>query len=126
VSYLGCTFVGGIDRVVVAKRDTGRNVCVNVVMSSTSAQVPAGLTLPANLGFERATVSAASACPARALFAAQASGVTGTITQLAGSPGMPTSMSVAVQVTFPANDAGAASSEALNAQTVDVQPACQQ
>ena len=30
-SYSGCSFVGGLDRIVVGKRDAGRNLCVVIV-----------------------------------------------------------------------------------------------
>ena len=30
VSYLGCSIIGGFNRFVIAKRDTSRNLCVNV------------------------------------------------------------------------------------------------
>jgi pimeloyl-ACP methyl ester carboxylesterase len=33
-SYFGCTFIGGIDRLVVTKTDPGRNLCFTLVLDS--------------------------------------------------------------------------------------------
>ena len=65
ISYVGCRFIGGINRVVVAKRDTSRNLCVNVVFGQGPA--PAGLTLPTSYGLESVSVGTASACPTRSV-----------------------------------------------------------
>ncbi|HLK89139.1 MAG TPA: hypothetical protein VKZ18_04540 [Polyangia bacterium] len=121
VSYLGCTFVGGIDRFVIAKRDTARNLCFNVVLDAPGT-VPAGLTLPANLGLEWASVGPASACPTRVPSSARAT-ATGQVTQMAGGLGTPTALDVDVTLDFAAD--AAPSSEALSAHAVDVTPACQ-
>ena len=64
ISYVGCRFIGGNDRIVVAKRDTSRNLCVNVVFVGPGTP-PTGLTLPSSYGLESVSVGAASACPTR-------------------------------------------------------------
>ena len=64
ISYVGCRFIGGIDRIVVAKRDTSRNMCVNVVFVEPGT-APTGLTLPSGYGLESVSVGPASACPTR-------------------------------------------------------------
>ena len=48
---------------VVAKRDTSRNLCVNVVLIQSAMSPPAGLTLPGGFVLDSASVGPASACP---------------------------------------------------------------
>ena len=79
ISYVGCRFIGGIDRIVVAKRDTSRNLCVNVVLRRGRRTAPAGLTLPPQLRLERVTVGPASQCPTNAVIGTVAGPVTGTV-----------------------------------------------
>jgi hypothetical protein len=78
VSYLGCRIIGGLDRFVIAKRDTSRNLCVNVAFVAP-ATAPAGLSLPPNYGVERVTVGTASQCPTNAVIGTPAGPVTGTV-----------------------------------------------
>ena len=115
ISYVGCRFIGGNDRVVVAKRDTSRNQCVNVVFVGPGT-APPGLTLPNNYGVESVSVGAASACPTRQVLSTGAGPVTGTATWM--NLGNPTSADVDLVVTLPGND------EALIARGIDVSPAC--
>jgi hypothetical protein len=125
VSYVGCTYIGGYNRIVISKRDVARDLCFNVVLVEPGPP-PAGLTTPASTGLEWATVGPASACPARSLLnATRASGVTGTVTEV-GTTGQRTAMNIDVMVTFGANDAGAPPAERLSAQNVDVRPGCVQ
>jgi len=51
ISYAGCSYVGGINRVVIAKQDTNRNLCVVLVLDSPGTN-PFNLTLPQNTGME--------------------------------------------------------------------------
>jgi hypothetical protein len=113
-SYVGCRFIGGSDRIVVAKRDTSRNQCVNVVFSNGTA--PAGLTLPTGYGLESVSVVLPSECPTRRLPSAGAGPVTGTATW--APLGNPSTADVDVVVTLPGND------EALIASGVDVNGGC--
>ena len=73
VSYLGCTFGGGIDRVVVSKRDTAGNQCLSLALRGPQMPTTAtpGLTLPADWQFERVTTGPASNCPTRKLSCCQ-------------------------------------------------------
>jgi hypothetical protein len=125
VSYLGCFFGGGIDRIVVAKRDLARDLCFNVVLDSPGQPPPAGLTLPPGFGLERAGSGPAILCPSRGAVAVAAASVNGAIS-VAGGDGsvIPTYVNVAVTLTFAANDAGAPATESLSAQAVGVLPAC--
>jgi hypothetical protein len=126
VTYLGCTYVGAIDRIVIAKRDVVRDLCFNVVLSYPGQQRQE-LALPTGFGVEFISVGAASRCPTRVPSSLRASLAVGSIQQASGGgiAGHPTRVNVDVTLTFPANDAGAPSSELLRAQNVDVQPACQ-
>ena len=115
-SYVGCRFVGGLDRVVVAKRDTSRNLCVNVVF--VAPRTPsAGLTLPSNYGLESVGVVLPSECPTRNVPSAAADSVMGTAAWT--NSASPSTADVDLVVTLPGND------EALIARNVDISPACQ-
>jgi hypothetical protein len=127
VTYLGCTYVGGADRLVVSKRDTARNLCFNVVLYDSPGTPTAGLTSPQNFRLEWASAGPASACPARFPQLASATQTVGTITQTAGGVGVPQTVDVNVTMSFGAgNDAGAPTAELLSATGIDVRPACQQ
>jgi hypothetical protein len=122
ISYLGCTYVGGVDRYVVGKRDSARNLCFNLVLSDPGT-TKAGLTLPSRLGLESASVGPAATCPARTRGSVVASQVTGTVTGSPGTGGLPTSFGVDVTLTFPA-DAAAPMTERLVVDAVDLQAPC--
>jgi hypothetical protein len=127
VTYLGCTFIGGIDRIVIAKRDVDRDLCFNVVLSSSGTATP-GLSTPPGFGLEYASVGPAFPCPIRASSTmVRASQVVGSIDQTSGGgvAGSPSRVSIDVTLSFAPNDAGAPASETLIAQNVDVQPSCQ-
>jgi len=127
VTYLGCTYVGGYDRLVVSKRDTARDLCFNVVLFDNSGTPTAGLTSPQNFRLEWASVGPASACPSRFPQSTSATQTTGTITQTAGAPGVPQAVDVDVMMSFGAgNDAGAPATEVLRARGVGVAIACPQ
>ena len=53
MSYSGCTFVGGVNRIVLAKRDAQQNLCVVFVLAQ-QAPNPFNLTLPKDWGMEYA------------------------------------------------------------------------
>jgi hypothetical protein len=124
VIYLGCRSVGGYDRVVVSKRDTGRNLCFNLVLFDAPGSAQPDLALPANFRLEGASAGPASACPSRVAQAVPATQITGAVSQVAGGLGTPTSVSVDVTLSFAPNDAGAPPAERLSAGYVDVQSAC--
>ena len=127
VTYLGCTYVGGYDRVVVSKRDTARNLCFNVVLYDNPGTPTAGLTSPQNFRLEWSSVGPASACPARFPQSTSATQTLGMITQTSGGVGVPQTVDVNVTMSFGAgNDAGAPTAELLAATGIDVRPACQQ
>jgi hypothetical protein len=128
VSYLGCTFVGGLDRVVVSKRDTAANQCLSIALASpvASAQPTPGLDLPAGWRFERATVGPAASCPTRwgAPLAGEITGAIGWADLRPGSSSHPARANADVTVTAPASDGGAAVSERIEGRAIDVTPAC--
>ncbi len=128
VSYLGCTYGGGIDRVVVSKRDTAANQCLSVALASPvgSAQPTPGLDLPAGWRLEGATVGPAATCPTR-WGTPLAGEITGTISWaelLPGSTSYPARANADVTVTTPASDGGAAVSERIEGRAINVTPAC--
>ena len=95
--------IGGLDRIVVAKRDTSRNLCVNVVLVAPQAP-PAGLTLPANYGLQSASVGPASACPTLTVQPTQGGPVTGKVEDLTTTPTIPATVNVDLIVTLPGAD----------------------
>jgi hypothetical protein len=114
ISYSGCMFVGGINRFVIAKRDTPRNLCVVLVLDSPGSN-PFNLTLPANWGMEFAfAMPAQPNCLLRfpPSGSVAASGGMGTVA-LPPTP-QPTA-NFDVTLTFPPADAGAGASERLMA-----------
>jgi hypothetical protein len=124
VTYLGCTFTGGINRIVIAKRDIDRDFCFNVVLSSSST-APPGLSTPPGFGLEYASAGPAFPCPIRSSpTMVRASQVIGSVDQVNGG-GIPSRVNIDVTLAFSPNDAGAPSGETLIAQNVDVQPSCQ-
>jgi hypothetical protein len=128
VSYLGCTFVGGVNRVVVSKRDTAANQCLSIALMDvgTGAQPTPGLEVPPRWQLDRVTVGPAASCPTRG-GAALAGEISGTISwaELRPDPsGYPARANADVTVTVPASDGGATASERVAGRAVDVTPAC--
>ena len=120
--YVGCTFIGGIDRLVIAKSDAVRDLCFTLVLASPGQMKP-GLAVPPNFGFERASGGAGTAsCGARFGTGAFTDQVTGTVERLDGGP---TRLNVDVTMAFAANDAGAPATERLIVQNLDVSSICQ-
>jgi hypothetical protein len=124
-TYLGCRFIGGVNRLVVSKRDSARNLCLNVVLDGPGTP-PAGLMTPPNYGLERATAGSAAQCPARGVLGLVASQVTGSVTIAAGGTGSPTAVNADLTLTFPPNDAGVPTTELIRANDIDVTPGCTQ
>jgi hypothetical protein len=116
--------VGGIDRIVVAKRDPDRDLCLNVVLSSPGS-APAGLSLPYNFGLESASAGPAAYCPSRSAPGTRTNQVTGTVDPAAGGggPGYPSRVNVDLTITWP-TDGGSPATETMMAQNLDVQSAC--
>ena len=103
ISYHGCQYIGGLNRIVVAKRDTSRNLCVNVVLIN-GAPPQAGLTLPPNYVLDSATVGPASACPTLTRQPTVGGPVTGKVEEATGtSPSQPL-VDVDLIVTLPGAD----------------------
>ena len=116
VSYLGCRIIGGLNRFVVAKRDTSRNLCVNVAFVQPGT-APAGLSLPPNTGVERVTVGTASQCPTNAIIGTPAGPVTGTVELMTSGSAMSANADVIVQT--------AGLDEAIIIRNLDVSGGCQ-
>ena len=116
VSYHGCRYIGGLDRIVVAKRDTSRDMCVNVVLVAPQTP-PAGLTLPPNYGLEYVSVGPASACPTRTPQPMQGGPVTGTVQALTGTS-TEAFVNVDLVVTLPGAD------EAITTSRLDISAFC--
>jgi hypothetical protein len=122
-TYVGCRFIGGIDRYVVAKRDGAQNRCFGLVLIAPGQSPVSFLTLPTGIGYEGISIGPASSCPSRVLSPIGPATVGGTVTQVAGGQGGPTALDVHVTVNF-TSDAGQPASEELIATSVDVTPAC--
>ena len=128
VSYLGCTFIGGINRVVVSQRDSAGNRCLSLAFTQggSSAQPAPGLVLPAGWQLERVTAGPASSCPTRngTSIAGEVSGTVNWAELRPGSSNYPARANVDVTLKFPASDAGASAMERIEGHYVDVLPSC--
>ena len=124
VTYVGCRFIGGINRVVVAKRDTARNLCFNLALTESTAQPPPGLTLPALYVIESATVGPASVCPTRTPQPTPAGPITGSVSLVPNGGDAWGAADVDVMMTFGSNDAGAPPGEQLSAHGVSLLTPC--
>ncbi len=119
VSYHGCHYIGGLDRIVVAKRDTSRDMCVNVVLVAPQAP-PAGLMLPLNYGLEYVSVGPASACPTLTPQPTQGGPVTGFVDTSGSPPIPPPFLNVDLIVTLPGAD------EAIITSPLNISTMCNQ
>jgi hypothetical protein len=125
VSYVGCRYIGGLDRAVVAKRDTARNLCFNLALvQSTSMQPPAGLSLPPYYVVQSATVGPASACPTMGALPTPATQVVGSVALVSQGVDPSGAADVDVTMTFGSNDAGVPPSEQLSARGVSILQSC--
>jgi hypothetical protein len=123
VTYSACTIIGGLNRIIVTKRDAPRNLCVVMALTQPWTN-PFSITLPQQWGIESAYETPASAdCrtsgPSGSV---DANGGTGTI----ALPPTPTpTVDIDVTLTFPPGDAGARPSEQLMATGVVAPIGCQ-
>ena len=118
ISYVGCRYIGGYDRIVVAKRDTSRDLCVNVVLIDGTTPAPAGLTLPRSFTLDSATVGPASACPTMGRLATVGGPVTGSVVSTSDASSLPSAVDVDIHVTLPGYD------EAIITRNLDVTRGC--
>lgn len=127
VSYSGCNFIGGVDRISVAKRDPARSLCAVIVFADGTSANPSGVTLPQNWKVEFAfTTTSVGACELRAppTGAARSTSQTGTASWKTGTAAPFTTADVDVVLHF-TGDGGAIPDEAIRATGVDVSHACQ-
>ena len=116
ISYVGCRIIGGLNRTVISKRDTSRDLCVTVGLVAPRTP-PAGLTLPASYGLEYASAGPAATCPTRGA-GTQGGPVTGTVEAVGSTTTEPMVVNVDLTVTLPGND------EAIITRDLDVTPFC--
>jgi hypothetical protein len=128
IAYAGCTYMGAIDRIVIARRDPLQDVCFNVVLQyPTNASGTPGLTLPSGFGLESAIAGPGNACPSRNAPGTHALAVTGTVTIvdfLAGNSSFPAHVNADLTLSFGPSDAGIPATEPIVSQDIDVQPYC--
>ena len=128
-TYVGCTFIGGIDRVVIAKRDTARDLCFNVILKHPGTAATSGLTVPANWDVEASQVTGASQCPSLDVsMATPVNKTVGTISWAdfaSGSSTYPAHARIDAAVAFVPKSGGVSANEKLSASSVDVRAACQ-
>ena len=86
-TYVGCRFIGGIDRYVVAKRDGAQNRCFGLVLDAPGQSPVSFLTLPTGIGFKGILNRTGGERSSRALSPIGPATVGGTVTQVAGAPG---------------------------------------
>lgn len=118
ISYHGCHYIGGYDRIVVAKRDSSRNICVNVVLINGTMDASAGLTAPPGFRLDSATVGPASACPTMGRLATEGGPVTGSVEDLTTTSTSPALVNVDLIVTLPGAD------EAIITNRLDISGGC--
>lgn len=124
LTYVGCRYGGGNNRLVVSKKDAGRNLCVNVVFANPGP-APSGLTLwSSGFGVESVSAGPAAACPTRAVLPRSGGSVTGTVTAPPSTTTPPASVSFNLNVQIPSGDAGPGLNETLSATNVDTAGGC--
>jgi hypothetical protein len=119
--YSGCAYIGGIDRLVVAKASAQGGICVTLVLVDSGSTKDFGLTIssPWRVGFAARWPASTAPCttslpPAGA---SSASSGTGTVT-VNGSLGMSPTIDVDAVLSFPQGDSGVSESEPLQARGV--------
>ncbi|MEO7670187.1 MAG: hypothetical protein ABIW57_12660 [Polyangia bacterium] len=126
VSYSGCSYIGGLDWVVVAKWDAGRNLCA--VIAFSGGENTSGVILPAHWRVVTAFIAddTAATCLRRVVPAGAtlAAGTTGSASWTVGSTRPYGSANVDVLLHF-SGDAGTAPDEHLRATSIDVSRPCQ-
>jgi hypothetical protein len=124
ITYAGCRYIGGYNRVVVSKKDTQRGLCVNVVLSEPGP-APANLTLwSSTFGVESVSAGAASACPTRSVLPLSGGTVTGTVSSSASATTLPSAVSFDLVVSIPPNDVAPLGHEVMSATDVDIRGGC--
>lgn len=127
VSYLGCHFVGGIDRLVISKRDDVADRCLSLILEDGSSMPSTDLVLPERWSLEAISVGPAEECPTRNGTRVQA-GASGSVSLLdpgTGTAGQPTHVAADVTLTFSAPvPAGLQATEQLRVDSVDVRAPC--
>lgn len=121
---MGCRFIGGIDRVVIAKWDSGRAECVVLVLSQPGTSSALPLTLPQYWNVEFAfTTPPAASCLARfpPSNATRADGGRGTVTFGTATP---SSATADVTLTFSSGDTSGMSTASLQVSSLDVTANC--
>ena len=123
-TYVGCTYIGGVDHIVVAKRDAAANVCFSVALVSPGT-APMGLSLPSSYGLDQAWAGPLTPCPSRVPSGprAQVSGYVAASGGPSGS-GRPNSVDVDVTLTWSGSDGGSAAPEVIRVTNLDVQGQC--
>ncbi|HEX6277477.1 MAG TPA: hypothetical protein VFZ53_30750 [Polyangiaceae bacterium] len=124
VTYHGCHYIGGVDRITVRKRDPGRNLCLVLELQSPTTNA-SELTLPPSWGLSRAIAfwPATTECagfgtdPSRASSTAQSGSVS-----MAGS-GATQTVTFDVVMTFPASAGNVMETEVLEG-TVGASATC--
>jgi len=127
VTYHGCSYIGGLDRIAVRKHDPERDLCVLLELKSpTPSNETSDLTLPASWGVNRAIAfwpatpecSGYGTAPNRVESTAQ-----GGVVSWSGAS-FPDSVTVDVVLTFPQTAAPVMVAEILQ-ETLDVRSVCQ-
>ena len=120
--YVGCTASTAVDRITITKRIDARNLCLSVTLTNPLVRPMPNLGLPADYGVERAVALPSADCASAAGVGATA--VTGSVGFSSGVAVSPREVSFSLDLTFPANDAGVASTESLRGVELDVSGAC--
>jgi len=133
-TYSGCQFIGGVDRVVVAKFDAQASQCVALVLASPAGTTPGftGLTISAPWHSESASLwtSTTGDCarrdsPSGAVRATSGSGTVTVTTRAAGSRATVTvDITVDATLTFPAAISGATQTAQLKEADVSTSTNC--
>ena len=120
--YLGCTFIGGVDRIVVSKRDVANNRCLSLVLWDGPTQ-SSGLEAPERWSVETVAIGPAEECPSRNGTRVQST-VSGSLTFLdLNGGGGPIHVAVDATINFAAGQP-ATGTERLNIDSVDVRAQC--
>jgi hypothetical protein len=123
-TYLGCNYIGGVNRIVVSKRYEANDRCVNFVLSSPPDEPSTDPMLPDGWSFEHVLVGPAEECPGRWGTLVQAT-ASGSITALDSNAGgwQPEHVSADVVLTFSPGQ-GLPVTDRLLVESVDVRPQC--
>jgi hypothetical protein len=121
-SYLGCTFIGGYDRIVVSKRDIGNNRCLGLVLWDGHTE-SGDIDVPERWAVETVVIGPADECPSRTGTRVEAT-VSGALTFLdQGTGAGPMHVAVDATITYAAGQP-ATGTERLIVESVDVRAAC--